>query len=153
MWELTFAKRLWGTCTCSRSSRSWSAHSASPKRTSASTLVPFHSKGLNSCYSSQHPHKFVNLSFTITVIKNKLTDLCENWLLQCVFGNTWCEIRSPSRPLSETSCTCSRSSRSWSARLAWPKRMSASTLVLSHTKCFWSRFALVHSIVHSLTYL
>jgi hypothetical protein len=30
---------------------------------------------------SSFPHKFVNLSFIVTGIKNKLTDLCGNWLL------------------------------------------------------------------------
>ena len=33
---------------------------------------------VNSFLKSQSPHKFVNLSFIITNIKNKLTDLCGN---------------------------------------------------------------------------
>jgi hypothetical protein len=36
-------------------------------------------------------NKFVNVSFTSTNIKNKLTDLCGNRLLQNDFNNTLCE--------------------------------------------------------------
>ena len=39
------------------------------------------------------PHKFVDLSCTITNIKNNLTDLCGNRLLQNDVENTLCEIR------------------------------------------------------------
>ena len=42
---------------------------------------------------SQSPHKFVNLSFNITNIRNEMTDLCENRLVQNDFINTFCEIR------------------------------------------------------------
>ena len=41
---------------------------------------------------SQFPHKCVNLAFIITNIKNKLTDLCENRLLQNDFINTFYAI-------------------------------------------------------------
>ena len=43
---------------------------------------------LKSFCSSQLPHKSVDLSLTITNIKNKLTDLCGNRLLQNDFKNT-----------------------------------------------------------------
>ena len=42
---------------------------------------------------SQFLHKSVNLSFIITNIKNKLTDLCGNWLLQNDFIIAFCEIK------------------------------------------------------------
>ena len=41
-----------------------------------------HNVFLKSFCKSQLPHKSANLSFTITNIKNKLTDLCGNRLLQ-----------------------------------------------------------------------
>jgi len=43
-------------------------------------------------YRSQSPRKSVNLSFTISNIKNKSTDLCGNSLLQSIFMNTFCEM-------------------------------------------------------------
>ena len=42
---------------------------------------------------SQLSHKFVNLSFTISNIKNKLTELCGNRLFKNDFINTFCEIK------------------------------------------------------------
>ena len=48
---------------------------------------------ISSLCKSLFPHKFVNLFF-ILVIKDKLTDLCGNCLLQNVFINTFCEINS-----------------------------------------------------------
>ena len=47
---------------------------------------------IKSVCRSHPPHKSVNLSFTITNTKNKLTDLCGNRLLQNDFKNTLCEI-------------------------------------------------------------
>ena len=46
----------------------------------AGTLREFASLkvSLKSFFRSQLPHKSVNVSFTITAIKNKLTDLCRN---------------------------------------------------------------------------
>ena len=44
---------------------------------------------LKSFCRSQLPHKSVNLSFTVTYVKNKLTDLYGNWLLPNDFKNTW----------------------------------------------------------------
>ena len=41
---------------------------------------------------SQFPHKSVNLSFSITYAKKRLTDLCGNSLLQNDFKNTLCGI-------------------------------------------------------------
>ena len=59
------------------------------------TLLP-HSKVFSKPFRrSQLPHKSVNLSFTITRIKNKLTEICGNWLLQNDVKNTLCEIKSP----------------------------------------------------------
>ena len=40
-------------------------------------------------YRSQIPYKSVNLSFTITGIKNRLTDLYGNRLVQNDFRNTY----------------------------------------------------------------
>ena len=52
---------------------------------------------INSLCKSQFPHKSVNLNIFITNIKNKLTNLCWNRLLQNDLMNTFCEIRlSPS---------------------------------------------------------
>jgi len=48
---------------------------------------------IKSFCESQFPHKSVNVSFIITDIKNELTDLCGNSLLQNNFINTFCEIR------------------------------------------------------------
>ena len=42
--------------------------------------------------------EFVNLSFTDTNMKNKLTNLCGNRLLQNDFENTLCEIRAGCPP-------------------------------------------------------
>jgi hypothetical protein len=41
----------------------------------------------------QLPHQSVCLSFTITNIKNKSTDLCKNWHLQNECDNTLCDIK------------------------------------------------------------
>jgi len=41
-----------------------------------------HKVSLKSFYRSQLPPKAVNLPFAITYIKNKLTDLCGNWLFK-----------------------------------------------------------------------
>jgi len=41
---------------------------------------------------SQSPHKAVNLSSTVTDIKNKFTDLCGNWLLKIDFKNPLSEM-------------------------------------------------------------
>jgi hypothetical protein len=43
---------------------------------------------------SQMPHKLVNLSSTVTRVKDKLTNLCGNRLLPNDFRNTLCEISS-----------------------------------------------------------
>ena len=47
---------------------------------------------LKSSCKRRFPHKSVNLFFTITNIKNTLTDLCVNRLLQNALKNTLCEI-------------------------------------------------------------
>jgi len=47
---------------------------------------------IQSFCKGQFPHKFVNLSFIITNMENKLTDLWGNWLLQNDYINTSCEI-------------------------------------------------------------
>ena len=52
---------------------------------------------IKSLCRSQVPHQFVDVSFTITDIKDKLANLCGNWLLQNDFENTLCEIMSGSR--------------------------------------------------------
>ena len=44
--------------------------------------------------NTQFPHKSVNVSVIITNIKNKLTNVCGNRLLQNKFMNTACEITS-----------------------------------------------------------
>ena len=41
---------------------------------------------------SQFPHKFVDSFFVLVIIKDELTDLCGNELLQSDFVNTLCEI-------------------------------------------------------------
>ena len=43
---------------------------------------------------SQHTYESINLSFTITCEKNKLTGVYLNWLLQNDFKNALCETRS-----------------------------------------------------------
>jgi len=48
---------------------------------------------LKSLCRSQLLHESVNLSFTLTNMKNKLTDSCGNWLLQNDFENTLSEMR------------------------------------------------------------
>jgi hypothetical protein len=45
----------------------------------------------------QLPHKSVNVSFIITNVKNKLTDVCGNRLLQNGLINTSCEIKATGR--------------------------------------------------------
>ena len=42
---------------------------------------------------SQFPNRFVNLFFILVMIKDKLTDLCGNWLLHNDWINTFCEIK------------------------------------------------------------
>ena len=49
---------------------------------------------------SRFPYKSVTLSFIIASIKNKLTDLCRNRLLQSDLMNTSCEITSSRTKLS-----------------------------------------------------
>ena len=41
---------------------------------------------------TQFPYKFIDVSFIITHIKNKLTNLFGNWLLQNDIINTFCQI-------------------------------------------------------------
>ena len=41
---------------------------------------------------SQFRHKLDNFFFVIVIIKDKLTDLCGNWLLKNDITNTFCEI-------------------------------------------------------------
>ena len=69
-----------------------------PSRTRKSqcthTLVS-HTVFLNSFCGSHLPHKCVDWSFTITEIKNKLTDLCGNLPLQNDFKTALCEINPP----------------------------------------------------------
>jgi hypothetical protein len=48
---------------------------------------------LRSCCKSQSPHKFVNLFLISVIIKETLTLLCGNGLLQNDFINTFGEIR------------------------------------------------------------
>jgi len=52
---------------------------------------------IKSFFKSQFPHKSVKLSFIITNMKNKLTNLRGNRLLQNDMTNDFCEIRP--RPL------------------------------------------------------
>ena len=52
-----------------------------------------HEVFLESFSRIQIPHKSVDLSFTITSIKNELMDLCGNQLLHNDDINTFCEIR------------------------------------------------------------
>ena len=52
---------------------------------------------------SQFPHKSVNLSFLITHVKNDLTDLCGNRLLQNACINTLCEVRVGAYPPARSS--------------------------------------------------
>ena len=47
---------------------------------------------IKSSRTSQLPHKSVHLFFIFTNIKNRLTDLCGNWLLRNNFVNTFFEI-------------------------------------------------------------
>ena len=55
--------------------------------------VSSHTKcSFKSFCGSQLLQKSVNLSLTITYMKNKLTDLCGNYLLQDDFHNTLCEM-------------------------------------------------------------
>ena len=58
----------------------------------------------NVVLQSQFPHKSVNLPFIITNMKNKLTNLCGNWLLQNDLMNTsvkwkWTETEPRARNL------------------------------------------------------
>ena len=46
---------------------------------------------IKSCCRSQFPHKFVNFYFILSMMKDKLTDLCGNQLLQDDFVGTLCE--------------------------------------------------------------
>ena len=48
---------------------------------------------LKSFCRGELPYKFVNVSFLITDIKNKLTDLCGNCLLQNDFNKTLCAMK------------------------------------------------------------
>ena len=79
--------------------KTWAALLFTPKLTSLyhtpwiSTLIS-HRLFLESFCRSQFPHKSVNLSFTITNIKNNMTDLRGNWVLQNDLKNTLCEINS-----------------------------------------------------------
>ena len=54
---------------------------------------------IKSFRKSQFPDKSVNLSFIITNMHSKLTDLCGNRFLQCDFMNTFCEINVDLCPL------------------------------------------------------
>ena len=52
-----------------------------------------HKAFLKSFRRSQLPHKSVNVSFTITDIKNQMTDMWANGLLQNDLINTFCNLR------------------------------------------------------------
>ena len=53
---------------------------------------------IKSLCKSQFPHRCVNLFFALVMIKDKLTDLWGNGLLQNDIINTFCEIRASSPP-------------------------------------------------------
>ena len=55
-------------------------------------IVGFQKVFTTSFCKCQFPHKFVNLSFIITNINNKLTDLCGNYLLENDLINAFCEM-------------------------------------------------------------
>ena len=42
---------------------------------------------------SQSLHRYVNSFFILEIMKDKLTDLCKNWLFRNFFMNTFCEIQ------------------------------------------------------------
>ena len=75
---------------CSRAAPS-GTRSTSPWSASR-TFIP-HKSFFKSICRSQVPQTSINTSFTITNVKNKLTDLCGNWLSQNDFKNSLCEIR------------------------------------------------------------
>ena len=52
-----------------------------------------HKVFLKSFYISHPPHRSVNLSFTVTNVKNTMTDLCGNRLVKNDFMNTFYEIK------------------------------------------------------------
>ena len=68
-------------------------HARAPRRL---TGLISHNVFIRSVLKGQFPHKFVNLSFMITNVKNKLTDLRGNCFLQNNFIETFCEMRSRS---------------------------------------------------------
>ena len=53
---------------------------------------------IKSFFTGQFTYKSVNLSFMVTRMKEKLTDLCGNGLLQDDFINTFCETRLREHP-------------------------------------------------------
>ena len=48
---------------------------------------------MQSFCKSQFPHKFINLFFTLVMMKDKLTDLCRILLLTIDCINTFCEMK------------------------------------------------------------
>ena len=76
MWELTFARQ--DMMLYEKQTREEAA--ASP------TVPP--SLAASFC-RSQFPHKSVNLFVTLVIIKDKMMDLCGNWLLKNDLRNTF----------------------------------------------------------------
>ena len=87
----------------------------------------WHEVFLNHFCRSQLPHKSGIVSFTITVVKKQLTDLCGNWLLQSDFENTLCEMRSAERESSldlwRQTVNLRRSERARNEGSVGPKRL------------------------------
>ena len=90
------------------------------------TLI-IHKLFIKSFYKSQFPHKSVNLSLLFTNMKNKLTDLCGNRLLQNDFINTLCETNSPADVLIQQGLRA--------PELPAPRFRSCTFTLLFHTTC------------------
>ena len=60
--------------------------------TPSSSCFVSHKVFKKSFFRTQFPYKYVYVSFIVTNIKNKLTDVCGNGLFQDNFINTFCEI-------------------------------------------------------------
>ena len=96
--------------------RAFSCNRGIPVRSPARASVPLsiattfisQKVSIKSFCESQSPHKSVNLFFTLVIIKNKLTNLCGNWLLQNDCKSTLCEanLRSPARGSVPLSSKC-----------------------------------------------
>ena len=96
LWGGSLSKTIW-LIHCVRWDLMWPNtvyHACGRRIRNPCTILISQKVFIRSFCKRQFPHKSVNLSFIITNVTNKLTDLCGEWLLKNDFGKRF-SIRKP----------------------------------------------------------